>query len=95
MQKFNPSSMGVTAKLVKKALGAHSFLPDNYENERAQSAPVQVQHRVRSVISGILVQIYANFFHLIQWFFFHGSALSLSLSLLPSSPPFLFCFILF
>ncbi|OAY36438.1 uncharacterized protein LOC110626403 isoform X2 [Manihot esculenta] len=47
--KFNPSSMGVTAELVKKALGAHSFLPDNYENERAQSAPVQVQHRFLGV----------------------------------------------
>ncbi|KAJ9179391.1 hypothetical protein P3X46_011182 [Hevea brasiliensis] len=47
--KFNPNSMGMTATLVKKALGAHSFLPDNYESEKAQSAPAQVQQRFLGV----------------------------------------------
>ncbi|XP_015576128.1 uncharacterized protein LOC8284664 isoform X2 [Ricinus communis] len=46
--KFNPSSMGMTAKLVKKALGARSFLTDDENGEKvikASSAPSQVLHQ--------------------------------------------------
>ncbi|XP_020533999.1 uncharacterized protein LOC105631404 isoform X2 [Jatropha curcas] len=46
--KFNPSSAGMTATLVKKALSAHSFLPDNDAGNKlmkAQSAPAKVQHQ--------------------------------------------------